>query len=79
MNKKRLEAAGPLFFLSILYKNQSETALQAFLHCLPYVFMSDAGKAVKGLKMRYRGIIKIGRYFVAFATVKIAKNFLNFC
>nr|DAU19464.1 MAG TPA: hypothetical protein [Caudoviricetes sp.] len=46
---------------------------------MPYVFTSNAGRAVKGLKMRYKGITKIGRYFVAFATVKTSKNFLSFC
>ena len=69
----------PLFFLPIPYINQSETAPQSFLYCLPYVFTSDAGRAVKGLKMRYKGIAKIGYYFVAFAIVKTSKNFLSFC
>ena len=76
-SKKRLEASGPLFFLSIPYKNQSETALQSLLRRLPYVFTSNAGRAVKGFKMRYRGVAKIGRCFVAFATVKTSKNFAD--
>lgn len=76
--EKRLEAFGPLFFLPKPYKNQSETGLESLLYCLPYVFTSDAGRAIKGLKMRYKGITKIGRYFVAFAIVKTSKNFLSF-
>ena len=79
MKNRRLEAFEPLFFLPIPYKNQSGIALQSFLYCLPYVFMFDAKKAVNGLKMRNRGIAKIGHCFVAFATVKISKNFLSFC
>lgn len=79
IKQKRLEAPGPLFFLPILYKNQSEMALQSFLHCLPYVFTSHAKMAIRGFKMRYRGIVKISVYFVAFATVKTSKNFLSFC
>ena len=64
--------------MPIPYKNQLETDLELFLYCLPYVFTSDAGRAVKGLKMGYRGIAKIGRCFVAFAIVKMSKNFLSF-
>lgn len=79
LTEKRLEAFGPLFFLPILYKNQSETALQSLLYRLPYVFTPNAGRAVKGFKMRYKGIVKIGRCFVASAIVKTSKNFLNFC
>lgn len=77
--KKRLEAFGPLFFLPIPYKNQSETGLQSLLYRLPYVFTSNAGRAVKGLKTCYKGIAKIGHCFVAFAIVGTSKNFLNFC
>lgn len=77
--KKKIRGPRASFLLLILYKNQSEMALQSLLRRLPYVFTSDAGRAVKGLKMRYRGISKIGRYFVAFAMVKTSKNFLNFC
>lgn len=77
--EERLEAVGPLFFLPITCKNQSKTDLQSLLYRLPYVFTSDIGMAVRGLKMRYKGIVKIGRYFVAFAIVKMSKNFLNFC
>nr|DAZ41664.1 MAG TPA: hypothetical protein [Caudoviricetes sp.] len=29
--------------------------------------------------MRYKGVAKIGRCFVAFVIVKMSKNFLNFC
>ena len=68
-----------LFFMLISYKNQSETDLQSLLYHLPYVFTSDIGMAVRGLKMRYKGIAKIGRCFVAFAIVKMSKNFLSFC
>ena len=65
--------------MPIPYKNQLETDLESFLYCLPYVFTANAGRAVKGFKMRYRGIAKIGRCFVAFAIVKTSKNFLSFC
>lgn len=65
--------------MPISYKNQSETDLESFLYRLPYVFTSDAGRAVRGLKMRYKGIAKICRCFVAFAIVKMSKNFLSFC
>jgi hypothetical protein len=77
--KKRLEAFGPLFFLPITCKNQSKTDLQSLLYRLPYVFTSDIGMAVRGLKMGYRGIAKISRCFVAFAIVETSKNFLSFC
>ena len=70
IKQKRLEAPGPLFFLPILYKNQSEMALQSLLYRLPYVFTSDAGRAVQGLKMRYKSIAKIGCCFVAFCNDK---------
>lgn len=65
--------------MPIPYINQSETGLQSLLYCLPYVFTSGVGRAVKGLKMGCKGIVKIGRYFVAFAIVKMSKNFLSFC
>ena len=67
------------FLLPISYKNQSKIVLQSLLYRLPYVFTSDDGRAVKGLKMRCKGIAKIDRCFVAFATVKMSTNLLSFC